>query len=110
VAASAVAAFPELFGPVLRAASAVTILAYRDRAAAILDLSAAARQVAASAGRRYRIGVETRPSPWPHTTFADDGRGALHRETASIATALRADPHFAGISVHDFTGWRALRD
>ena len=108
LAAGAVADFPELFAPVMRAASSVTLMAYRDRAPAILELSEAARRVAASVGRRYRIGVDTGPSVDAHTTFADDGRRALERETAAVADTLRRDPLFAGIAVHDFTGWRRL--
>ena len=108
LSAGVVADFPELFAPVMRAASSVTLMAYRDRAPAILGLSEAARRVAASVGRTYRIGVDTRPSADAHTTFADDGRRVLERETTAVADALRRDPLFAGIAVHDFTGWRRL--
>ena len=108
VPAGEVSRFAEPFARVMSAASAVTIMAYRNRAPAILDFSAAARRAAASVGRSYRIGVDTRPSTRPGTTFADAGRRTLERETAAVAAALRTDPHFAGISVHDFTGWRAL--
>ena len=104
----AVADFPELFAPVLRAASSVTLMAYRDRAPAILEFSEAARRVAASVDRRYRIGVDTGPSVDAHTTFADDGRRTLERETAAVADTLHRDPLFAGIAVQDFTGWRRL--
>lgn len=108
VPAGHVTAFAEPFTRVMSAASAVTIMAYRDRAPAILDFSAAARRAAASVGRSYRIGVDTRPSAQPGTTFADQGRTTLERETAAVAAALRTDRHFAGIAVHDLTGWRAL--
>ncbi|SFS13806.1 hypothetical protein SAMN04487846_2781 [Microbacterium sp. cf046] len=94
--------------PLLFAASAVTIMSYRDRAPAILDLSNAAREVAASVGSRYRIGVDTTPSAQPHTTFADDGRRVLERETAAAVSALRSDPLFAGIAMHDYAGWSRL--
>lgn len=106
--AGAVADFPELFAPLLRAASSVTLMAYRDRAPAILELSEAARRVAASVDRPFRIGVDTGPSVDAHTTFADDGRRALERETGAVAAALDRDPLFAGIAVQDFSGWRRL--
>ena len=108
LSAGVVADFPELFAPVMSAASSVTLMAYRDRAPAILELSEAARRVAASVGRPYRIGVDTRPSPDAHTTFADDGRRALEQQTAAVADLLHRDPLFAGIAVHDFAGWRRL--
>jgi hypothetical protein len=108
VAAPLVAEFPSHFARITAAASSVTIMAYRDRAPAILDLSNAARTAAASVGRPYRIGIDTTPSAQPHTTFADDGRGALQRETAVVADALRTDPWFVGIAVHDFSGWSRL--
>ncbi len=107
--AGAVADFPELFAPVMRAASSVTLMAYRDRAPAILELSEAARRVAASIDRPFRIGVDTGPSTDAHTTFADDGRRVLDRESAAVTAALRRGPLFAGMAVQDFSGWRRLR-
>lgn len=109
VPAGHIAAFIEPFTRVMSAASAVTIMAYRDRASAILDFSVAARSAAASVGRSYHIGVDARPSAQPGTSFAEGGRRAMERETAAVAAALRSDRHFAGIAVHDLTGWQALR-
>lgn len=108
VPAGEVSRFAEPFTRLMSVASAVTVMAYRHRASAILDFSAAARKAAASVGRSYRIGVDTRPSTQPGTTFADEGRRTLERETAAVAAALRTDLHFAGIAVHDLSGWRAL--
>lgn len=109
VPAPHVAEYPEAFAGIMRVASAVTIMAYRDRTAAILSLSEPARAIAASVGRPYRIGIDTRPSTEPHSTFADDGRRALEREIAPVGVALQSDPHWSGIAVHDYAGWRALR-
>ena len=108
VPAALVGTYPAEFTRIVTAATQLTIMAYRDSADAILRLSTAARGLAASAGRRYRIGVDTRPSTDPHATFADDGRTVMDHETATVAADLRADPLFAGMAVHDFTGWRQL--
>lgn len=104
---------PAGFAAIASAADAVTLLAYRDRASAIVDSTAAARRLLEDAGRRYRIGVETgavrAPAPAPRETFADDGRAVLERELAAVGARLAGDARFAGIAVHDFEGWRSLR-
>ena len=71
-------------------------------------MSAAGRRRRARSDGPNRIGVDTRPSPDAHTTFADDGRRALEQQTAAVADLLHRDPLFAGIAVHDFAGWRRL--
>lgn len=95
---------PDAFRRIARSADVVTILAYRDRAAAILDDSHAGRALAG----RYRIAIDTLPSTTPHTTFSGEPAGVLRRETAAVAAAASADPRFVGIGVHDLAGWCAL--
>jgi len=109
VPAGLVTEYPVSFARIMRSAARVTIMAYRDSARGILDFSHSARVLAASTSRPYRIGVDTRPSVDTHTTFADDGRAVLDKETATVVGALRSDTHFSGIAVHDFTHWRELR-
>lgn len=95
----------------LRAASSVTVLAYRDRAGQILRFAAPAIAEAHALGRPFRIGVETMPvGPGvpSRTTFADDGPEVLRRELASVDDALSGDPWYRGIAVHHWATWRAL--
>jgi hypothetical protein len=102
---------PDLFAEVARRASAVTIMAYRNTAPAILEVSLAAREMAASVGRRYRIGVDTSPPAPPGApggSFAGTSRRVLDRELAAVRSALARDPWFAGTSVHDYFWWRQL--
>lgn len=95
---------PDAFRRIALAADVVTILAYRDRAAAILHEAHAARALSG----RYRIAVDTLPSAAPETTFHGEPAEALRRETAAVAAAAAADPRFLGIGVHDLAGWCAL--
>ncbi|GAA2976775.1 hypothetical protein JOD63_003320 [Microbacterium terrae] len=100
---------PDAFTALLRAADGVAILAYRDRADAILADAEAAVRIAARRAKPFRIGVDTVPSAEPHTTFFDDGRDALARQSAAVAAALSGHEGFAGVAVHDLAAWRELR-
>lgn len=106
-------AHPRQFGDIVARADAVTLMAYRDRAADILASSAAARRAIAGARRPYRVGVETGPvgdpEPSAGQTFADDGRTVLERELAAVTGSLAGDARFAGVAIHDFEAWRALQ-
>jgi hypothetical protein len=96
---------------VVRTVDSVTMLAYRDRAAQILDVSATLRAVCVAARRRYRVGVETQP-PGPDlpaaSTFGDDGSAVLDREMAAVSSALADDGWCDGIAVHHLRSWRRL--
>lgn len=95
---------PDPFRRIALAADVVTILAYRDRAAAILHEAHAARSLAG----RYRIAVDTVPSAMPHATFHGKTAAVLRRETDAVAAVAATDPRFLGIGVHDLAGWCAL--
>ncbi|SFS13950.1 hypothetical protein SAMN04487783_1735 [Agrococcus baldri] len=99
---------PSAFAAIARAADGVTLMAYRDRAPAILALSAAARALLAEQGTRWRLGVETTAGLPSHVTFADDGRAVLERELAAAVDALDRGETFAGVAVHDFAAWMRL--
>lgn len=103
---------PESARRVLRAASSMTALAYRDRAAAIGEFAAPAIAAARELGRDYRIGVETMPVGLgvpAHVTFADDGATVLNRELALLDSVLSADRRYRGVAVHHCATWRSLR-
>lgn len=102
-------AAPAEFHRLLRALDRVTLLAYRDRATAILGWSQQAREVLTREGTGYRLAVETRERPLPHETFFDDGRAVLRRETNSVLRQLDGDSRLRGLAVHDAEGWLALQ-
>lgn len=99
---------PAGFTAALRAADGVAIMAYRDRADAILEDAEEAVRIAALRAKPFRIGVDAVPSPHPRTTFHDDGGDALARHSAAVANALADRPGFAGTAVHDLAAWREL--
>ena len=95
------------------AATAVTLLAYRDRADRICEFSAPAREVLAEADIPYLLGVETQPASAAvpsDVTFGDDGRAVLDRELSLAAALLTDDPRFRGWAVHHLRSWAALLD
>lgn len=99
---------PDRFLRVVDAAEGVVIMAYRDRAPAILSDAEAAVALARGARTRFRVGVDAVPSLEPHTSFFDDGRDALARHTSVVAARLAPIETFAGIAVHDLAAWRDL--
>ncbi|RZU50834.1 hypothetical protein EV385_2620 [Krasilnikovia cinnamomea] len=96
----------------LRRASAVTVMSYRDSGTgpnSIYDVSRDWLARGAAAGKRVRLGAETRPlSDCPYCTFAEEGATALGDALARVDGATRSAPAFNGIAVHDYDGWRAL--
>lgn len=99
---------PEAFAAIAGAADGVTLMAYRDRAPAILAFCAAARALLAEQGTWWRLGVETTAGLPSHVSFADDGRAVLERELAAAVDALDRRARFAGVAVHDFAAWMRL--
>lgn len=96
----------------MSSASSITVLAYRDRADAILRFARPAIEAAHAARRPYRIGVETMPvGPGipSSATFADDGAAVLLREIELLDDALATDRWFRGVAVHHWAAWRTLR-
>lgn len=103
---------PDAFTRIASAADAVTLMAYRDRAADILAVSQPARELLREAGIPYRIGVETGPvrppAPTARETFAGDGRAAMESALDEVAAHIDPRDRFAGIAIHDAEGWAAL--
>lgn len=94
------------FAKVARAADATTVMAYRDRAPAVLALARPASRILP---KGYRVAVDVTLSATPSTSFADDGRVVLDRETRAVVTALKADSRFRGMAIHDLTDWYRLK-
>ena len=97
--------YPSEFAQVADASDAVTVMAYRDRAPEILALAQPAGRILP---KGHRVAVDVTPSTTPSTTFADDGRVVLNRETKAVAAELEADSQFRGMAIHDLTGWYRL--
>ncbi len=101
----------EIVSRVVRQCDSVTVLAYRDTAAAILAQAAGMLRLCETAGIRYRIGVETQtPAPAipANTTFGDGGEAVMVAELGAVATRVRP-PLFDGFAVHHLDSWRSMR-
>ena len=102
----------EIVSRVVRQCDSVTVLAYRDTAAAILAQAAGMLRLCETAGIRYRIGVETQtPAPAipANTTFGDGGEAVMvagssgavghPRAAAAVRRVRRAPPRTRGESM-----------
>ena len=96
---------------IVRQCDSVTMLAYRDSAAAILAQADGMLRLCEAAGISYRIGVETQ-TPTPaipaNTTFGDDGEAMMLGELRAVTASMRP-PLFDGFAVHHLASWRSMR-
>ena len=95
---------------------AVTVMSYRRTATgadSITDIGAHELATAAERGIPCRLAVETndlRPDPdWRKQTFFAMTRTAMYDVLAAVDRASADDPAYAGISIEDYAGWRAMR-
>jgi hypothetical protein len=100
---------------VMRRVSAVTVMAYRNTAVGVdgtVALSQAELAAGASLGTQVRIGQETSylgPDPTEvKQTFYGFTVTQMHAELARVDAESAAYSSFAGIAVHDYTGYVAL--
>lgn len=101
---------------VLAQVDAVTVMSYRDSAAAMVDVGRdvlqRADRLAATTGRRVpvHLAAETNPlSGCSYCTFAEEGDAALRQALDAVDAAGAAYPSYVGTAVHDLTGWSLLR-
>lgn len=89
----------------------VTLMSYRDSAQSVIEIAAEEIALGDRLGTKVFVGVETNPvSEGPFVTFHGKGKGEMVRQMAVIDQKLRAHPSYAGIAVHDYSGWRKLKD
>ena len=89
----------------------VTIMAYRDSAERIADAARNELAEAAKLGKPVRIAVETNPSSeTPKVTFYEEGSSLMNAQLEQVRTLLGKSPAFAGFAVHDYEGWKKLRE
>ncbi|MGN6299591.1 MAG: hypothetical protein ACTHN8_00675 [Angustibacter sp.] len=101
---------------VLARVDAVTVMSYRDSAAAMVDVGRdvlqRADRLAATTGRRVpvHLAAETNPlTDCSYCTFAEEGDAALRQALAAVDVAGADYASYAGTAVHDLTGWSLLR-
>ena len=101
---------------VMMAVDAVTVMSYRDTATgpdSIIAVATTALATARRLGRPVRLAVETRylgedPGSARQSFFGVTQR-QLDRALGAVDVATAGIPTYAGVAVHDHTGWAAMR-
>jgi hypothetical protein len=91
----------------------VTIMAYRnmaDTSNGIIALTVDELAVAEKLGKKVIVAVETLPSEeGKFISFSKRGKTALTIELEKVVNAMQDNPAFLGYAVHDYRGWRDLK-
>jgi hypothetical protein len=98
---------------VLARVDAVTVMSYRDAATgpgSIIGVGEDMLLRGRRAGRPVRLAAETLALPdCPYCTFREEGRRALDTALSAVDAAAVFYPAYAGMAVHDYASWTALR-
>jgi hypothetical protein len=98
---------------VLARVDAVTVMSYRDTATgpnSMMDVATDMLGRGSAAGKPVRLAAETQQlADCPYCTFYEEGQAQLARTLTTVDTAARAYPGYAGIAVHHYDSWVALR-
>ncbi|GAA2525699.1 hypothetical protein GCM10010201_25500 [Pilimelia columellifera subsp. columellifera] len=98
---------------VLARVDGVTAMTYRDTASgpnSMTDVAADILDRGAAAGRPVRLAAETDRLPdCPYCTFHEEGLRAMDRTLAEVDAVVAGRPAYAGMAIHHYDSWRALR-
>ncbi|MCP8968979.1 amidase [Ectobacillus ponti] len=95
---------------VIRQTDSVTIMAYRDSAAAIRDLVKHEMDTAVKYKKPLEIGVETAFSAeGDYLTFAEEGEAQMNRELDALKRAYTKVGSFGGVAVHSVESWKTMK-
>ena len=88
---------------IMRVASSVTIMAYRNQADKVLAVAAGELENAAAMGTPAWIGINTGPTGGdpPDTSYQGQSATAIERDFQLITQRGRLWPTFVGIALHD---------
>ncbi|MEF2965992.1 hypothetical protein V3851_09130 [Paenibacillus sp. M1] len=87
----------------------VTLMSYRDNAAAIYNAAKSELLDGERLGKKVHTGVETKPSSeGDFITFYEEGSEVLNEQLAQLEQLASAHSSFGGIAVHDLVGWMDL--
>jgi len=93
----------------IKRCDSVTVMAYRNSSAGILDVAQTALSESKAAGKPIRLGVETLPSEeGEHISFAEYNEEYMEKQLAEVRRLTSTNPSFAGIAIHDYAGWRKM--
>ncbi|MDM5278528.1 hypothetical protein QUF95_14080 [Paenibacillus silvae] len=93
----------------IRKFDSITIMAYRDTAAAIYNVAKDELIDAASVGKTISIAVETKQSKeGDFITFYEEGEAYMEDQLKLVEKMASVHPSFNGFSIHDYTSWQTL--
>ncbi|WP_223067396.1 hypothetical protein [Paenibacillus caui] len=89
----------------------VTIMSYRNSASGIYNAAAGELREAADLGKTIRLAVETnRSNEGAFISFYGKDAAVMERELGRLEQLAGSYSSFAGIAVHDYKGWKALKN
>lgn len=87
----------------------VTLMAYRDSAAMIIDLVKSEIAYGEKYGKRVVVGVETgQTDEGDMISFYEEGEAFMERELAAVKAHYAGAKGFGGIAVHHVDSWKRL--
>ncbi|MCJ8011221.1 hypothetical protein MUG84_05600 [Paenibacillus sp. KQZ6P-2] len=87
----------------------VTIMSYRDSAAAINSIAKKELEEATALGKQALAAVETKPSSeGDFLTFYEEGAAYMNEQLVQLHELAKVNPSYNGIAIHDFDGWKDL--
>lgn len=87
----------------------VALMTYRNRADSVIGLADKELGIGNRIGTKVFVGVETnRTDEGEHVSFYGAESSELNRQMAEIEEKLRNHRSYAGIAVHDYTGWSKM--
>ncbi|MCW3792295.1 hypothetical protein OM416_11920 [Paenibacillus sp. LS1] len=94
----------------IRKFDSITIMAYRDTAAAIYSVAKDELAEAALLGKTISIAVETKQSKeGDFITFYEEGSAYMEAQLKLVEKMASAHASFNGFSVHEYTSWKTLK-
>lgn len=95
----------------IRQFDAITIMAYRDTAAAIYDVAKNELAEASQLGKTISIAVETKQSKeGDFITFYEEGSVYMESQLKLVEKLAAEHSSFKGFSIHEYTSWKTLKE
>ncbi|MEW4429180.1 hypothetical protein AB1I68_17035 [Paenibacillus pabuli] len=95
----------------IRKFDSITIMAYRDTAAAIYNVAKDELAEASQLGKTISIAVETKQSKeGDFITFYEEGSVYMESQLKQVEKLAAEHSSFKGFSIHEYTSWKTLEE
>ncbi|WP_134702718.1 amidase [Ammoniphilus sp. YIM 78166] len=95
---------------IIEQTDAISIMAYRDSADAIIQIVKEEINWANQLGKKVIIGVETNQTDEPSfITFHEEGEAYMKDQLTKVALHYQQSPSYAGICIHDLKNWMVMK-